>query len=61
MNLNHDAFAGAKLASLSIASAMAGQVPAIQDLTEVGQLTSIVISILSGVVALFKLLKKKKT
>lgn len=53
--------AGAKLAALSFASMMAGQVPAVQELTEVGQLASIIISIVSGFVALFKLFKKKKS
>jgi hypothetical protein len=61
MNVNHDAVSGAKLAAISFASAMAGQVPAIQDLTDVGQIASIVVSIISGVVALVKLFKKSKS
>ena len=58
--MNHDAVGGAKLAALSVASAMAGQVPIVQDLTDVGQIASIIVSIISGIAALVKLFQKKK-
>lgn len=60
MTLNHEYFGPAKLAGFSLATSMAGQVPAIQDLTESGQLISVVVSIVTSIIALVKLLKKKK-
>jgi hypothetical protein len=60
MSVNHEAVGGAKLAALSFASAMAGQVPVVQDLTDVGQIASIIVSIISGIAALVKLFRKSK-
>jgi len=60
MNLDHETVSGAKLAAVSFASAMAGQLPAVQELTDLGQIASIIVSIVSGVVSLWKLLKRKK-
>jgi hypothetical protein len=60
MNYNHDHIGAAKLAFFSFASSMAGQVPAIQDLTESGQLVSVIVSIVTSIIALVKMFKKKK-
>jgi len=56
--MNHDQITGAKLAAVSVASSVAS-IP-LDDATQVGQIVSILIGIISGVASLFKLFKKKK-
>lgn len=59
MSVNHsETVDGAKFAAASVAAAFA-QIP-LQDVTEIGQVASILVSIVSGVVALIKLFKRKK-
>lgn len=58
MGVDHSAVSGAKYAATSIAAMMV-QIP-LQDVTEIGQVASILVSIVSGVVALIKLFKRKK-
>ena len=60
MSINHEHLGSARLAAFGLASSMAGQVPALQDVTEQGQLISVVISIVTSIIALIKLLRKKK-
>lgn len=58
MNGNHDVITGAKFAAVSVASS-AASFP-LDDATQYGQVISILIGIVSGVVSLVKLFKKKK-
>jgi len=60
MNINHENVGAAKLAFFSFASSMAGQVPAVQELTESGQLISVIVSLVTSIIALVKMFKKKK-
>lgn len=56
--MNHDAFTGAKLAAVSVASSLTS-IP-LEDTTQTGQIISILIGIVSGIASLIKLFKKKK-
>jgi hypothetical protein len=59
---------GHKLAAASVVASVSGLAMDsvsvvqnhLQDVTQTGQIVSIIISIISGVVSLFKLLRKKK-
>ena len=56
--MNHDIATGPKLALLSVATSFAS-IP-LEDTTQIGQIASILIGIISGVVSLFKMFKRKK-
>jgi hypothetical protein len=56
--MNHDVVVGSKLALLSVATSFAS-IP-LEDTTQIGQIASILIGIISGVVSLWKMLKRKK-
>lgn len=56
--MNHEAVNGAKFAAISVGSSLAS-IP-LDDTTQYGQVVAILISIVSGVVSLVKLFKKKK-
>lgn len=58
MEINHDAYTGAKLAAVSVVSSI-GSIP-LDDTTQIGQAISILIGIVSGIASLWKLFKKKK-
>ena len=57
-SMNHDAFTGAKLAAISMASSLTS-IP-LENTTQTGQIISILIGIVSGIASLIKLFKKKK-
>jgi hypothetical protein len=56
--MNHDVVVGSKLALLSVATSFAS-IP-LEDTTQIGQIASILIGIISGVVSLWKMFKRKK-
>jgi hypothetical protein len=56
--MNHDVANGAKLAAVSVASSLTS-IP-LEDTTQVGQIISILIGIVSGIASLVKLFKRKK-
>jgi len=58
MNLSQDNLTAAKLAGTSIIGSMTGV--ALEDTTQIGQIVSILIGIISGVASLVKMFKKKK-
>jgi hypothetical protein len=57
-HLSSDNMLGVKLAGVSVVSSLTS-IP-LDDTTQIGQIVSILIGIVSGMVSLFKLFKKKK-
>lgn len=60
MNINHDHIVAAKLASVSVSTSLLANIPAMDDATQLGQIATIIVSLISGIVSLVKLFKKKK-
>lgn len=56
--LNSETSNGVKLAAVSVVTSL-GSIP-LEDVTQVGQVCSILVGIISGVVSLIKLFKRKK-
>ena len=56
--MNNDVVTGSKFAVLSVATSLAS-IP-LEDTTQIGQIASILIGIISGVVSLWKMFKRKK-
>ena len=56
--MSNEVATGSKLALLSVATSFA-YIP-LEDTTQIGQIASILIGIISGVVSLFKMFKRKK-